>query len=314
MSYIYEALLRAERERQSRKPESAAPPSAPAGSVGTASAVELGTAPVPPQDFDLASAPIPQHEWRPLLSSFPSLAKHGRPLEQFRSLRSHFYQARREAPLKTILVSSGMPSEGKSFVTANLAMTLARNSNNRILLIDGDLRRPSLHHLLGTTNEIGLADYLMATAELHAVMQRCSGTNSGDEHAMHEVGDVTFIPAGTAYTNASELITNQRIKELISVASPSFDWILIDSPPALVFADAVDLARAADAVLLVVRGSQTTFEVAQRAKTSFANSRILGVVLNDIKNPPRRESYYDDYYGKTDVEEAPSEPSVQDEE
>ena len=305
MSYIYEALLRAERERQ-------ASPSALDDHKAAAIPVQ-GPLPSPPGEVATSDAVIAQYEWTPFIPSFPTLAKHGRGLEQFRSLRSHIYQARNETPLKTILVSSGMPSEGKSFVTANLAMSLARNSNNRILLIDGDLRRPSLNQLLGAPNDVGLSDYLAGTAELHTIMQRCSAGNAHGSDAIPDLANLTFIPTGTLHENASELITNRRIKQLIASVSPVFDWILIDSPPALVFADAVDMAGAADAVLLVVRGAQTTYEVAQRAKTSFANSRILGVVLNDIKNPPRRESYYDYYYyGKRDASETAAEESAQD--
>lgn len=294
MSYIYEALLRAERERQSLPPlpeeEKTAPP--PNGGISA----------YPPVESPIAPESIAQQHWSPFIPSFPTLAKHGRGLEEFRSLRSHIYQARNETPLKTILISSGMPSEGKSFVTANLAMSLARNSSNQILLIDGDLRRPSLDHLLGAPNETGLSDYLAGNAELHQIMQRCSDRKSNEGEAAPDLANLTFIPTGTLHENASELITSQRVKELISKVSVSFDWVLIDSPPVLVFSDAVDLARAVDAVLLVVRGAQTTYEVAQRAKSSFSNSRVLGVVLNDIKNPPRRESYYNYYYyGKKDT-------------
>jgi protein-tyrosine kinase len=94
------------------------------------------------------------------LASCQLLADRGAGVEQFRRLRSHVYQARYEAPLKTILIASGMPSEGKSFIAANLAISLARNSIHNILLIDGDLRRPTLHDLLGAPNSPGLADYL----------------------------------------------------------------------------------------------------------------------------------------------------------
>jgi capsular exopolysaccharide synthesis family protein len=294
MSYIYEALLRAERERQSN------PSSLEDQKIAPAHHEEIPA--YQPMETSIAPESIAQHEWNPFIPSFPTLAKHGRGLEQFRSLRSHIYQARNETPLKTILISSGMPSEGKSFVTANLAMSLARNSSNQILLIDGDLRRPSLNHLLGAPNEVGLSDYLAGTAELHEVMQRCSDGNAHENSGVSDLANLTFIPTGTLHENASELITNQRIKDLISRVSALFDWVLIDTPPVLVFSDAVDLARAVDAVLLVVRGAQTTYEVAQRAKSSFTNSRILGVVLNDIKNPPRRESYYNYYYyGKQDT-------------
>jgi capsular exopolysaccharide synthesis family protein len=304
MSYIYEALLRAERERQS------GPPSLEDQKAAPAPHEEVSV--LPPEEIHVSPASIAQHDWSPFVPAFPTLAKQGRGLEQFRSLRSHIYQARNETPLKTILISSGMPAEGKSFVTANLALSLARNSSNQILLIDGDLRRPSLNKMLGAPNEIGLADYLAGTAELPAVMQRCSVGNSNDSNGIPNLGNLTFIPTGTLHENASELITNKRFKELISAVSVSFDWILIDSPPVLVFADAVDLADAVDAVLLVVRGSQTTYEIAQRTKSSFANSRILGVVLNDIKNPPRRESYYNYYYyGKQDTATASATTSKQ---
>ena len=294
MSYIYEALLRAERERQSSPPSVEEQRPDPQEEIPVVPRMEEIPAALP--EIPAALPEIPLYSWNPFVPSFPTLAKHGRALEQFRSLRSHIYQARNETPLKTILISSGMPSEGKSFVAANLAVSLARNSNNRILLIDGDLRRPSLNHMLGTPNEIGLSDFLTGSAELHAVMQRSKASDAEGSNDIQELANVTFIPTGSLHENASELINNQRIKDLVARASNSFDWILIDSPPALVFADAVDLARAADAVLLVVRGAQTSYDVAQRAKSSFVNSRILGVVLNDIKNPPRRESYYNSYY------------------
>jgi Mrp family chromosome partitioning ATPase len=111
------------------------------------------------------------------------------------------------------------------------------------------------------------------------------------------ISNLTFIPAGKCGDNSSELVANHRIEELVAAVSPHFDWILIDSPPVLAVTDAVDLARAADAVLLVARGASTPYDVAQRAQATFSNSRILGFVLNDVKNPPRTGSYYY-YYGE----------------
>jgi Mrp family chromosome partitioning ATPase len=86
------------------------------------------------------------------------------------------------------------------------------------------------------------------------------------------------------------------MEKLVAALAPHFDWILIDTPPALAFSDAIDLARAADAVLLVARGATTTYDVAQRAQAAFSNSRILGFVLNAVKNAPRNASYYYGYY------------------
>jgi capsular exopolysaccharide synthesis family protein len=228
--------------------------------------------------------------------SFPTLAERGEGVEQFRSLRTHVYQARYEAPLKTILISSGMPSEGKTFVAANLAMSLARNSVNNILLIDGDLRRPTLHSLLGAPNTPGLSEYLAETAELSDIMQRDRSPKTVESATARGISNLTFIPSGKCGDNSSELAANHRIEELVATLSPHFDWILIDTPPVLAVTDAVDLARAADAVLLVVREASTPFDVAQRTQAAFSNSRILGFVLNAVKNAPPSGSYYY-YYG-----------------
>jgi capsular exopolysaccharide synthesis family protein len=239
---------------------------------------------------------IAQHPWRPSTLSLPTLADRGVGVEQFRSLRSHVYQARYEAPLKTILVASGMPSEGKSFVAANLAISLARNSIHNILLIDGDLRRPTLHTLLGAPNVPGLADYLAGVASLNDIMQRdkVSGTQGSERDGF--ISNLTFIPCGKCSENSLELVANHRIEELIAAVAPFFDWIVIDAPPVLAVTDSVELARAADAVLLIARAAKTPYEVAQRTKAAFSSSRVLGFVLNDEKVSPRNGSYSYNYY------------------
>ena len=145
MSRIYEALQRADLERKAAQAAGVEPTAEPMVGPGIEEPPEAGDA--------LALGNIARHSWELSIPSFPTLAERGAGVEQFRSLRSRIYQARYEAPLKTILISSGMPSEGKSFVAANLAMSLARNSVNNILLIDGDLRRPTLHNLLGAPND-----------------------------------------------------------------------------------------------------------------------------------------------------------------
>jgi protein-tyrosine kinase len=259
----------------------------------------------PPAKVDIVLENITQYPWKPSIASFPTLAEHGAGVEQFRSLRSRIYQAHYETPLKTILIASGMPSEGKSFVAANLAMSLARNTVNNILLIDGDLRRPTLHSLLGTPNEPGLSDYLAGNAELMDIMQRDSHPMTVENASVSAVSNLTFIPSGKCGDNSSELAANHRIEELIAAVSPHFNWILIDSAPVLAVTDAVELARSADAVLLIARGASTPYDVAQRAQATFSGMRILGFVLNDTKEIPRRGSYYTYYYGGT---ETPAEP------
>ena len=287
MSRIHEALQRAYLER---------------GKVPVLPEIQIAEPEIIP---DLEPAPlvraeivledIPQHSWSPSKESFPTLADRGAGVEQFRSLRSHVYQARYEAPLKTILIASGMPSEGKSFIAANLAMSLARNSIHNILLIDGDLRRPTLHNLLGAPNKVGLSDYLDGKAEMAEILQRDLDPEAEEDKKVESISNLTFIASGRSCDHSSELVANHRMKELIEAVSPHFDWIVIDAPPVLAVTDAVELARFSDAVLLVARGATTPYEVAQRAKAAFSKSRVLGFVLNDVKDAPHTGSYSYNY-------------------
>jgi capsular exopolysaccharide synthesis family protein len=293
MSRIYDALQRADLERRAAQETEAAEIAEPLAAPG-----EEDLPPVKPRFVleDIALQP-----WNPSMASLPTLADRGESIEQFRGLRSQLYKFRDQGPLKTILVSSGMPAEGKTFVTVNLAMSLARNMNNNVLLIDADLRRPSLHSILGTNKTPGLAEYLARSAELNGVLQRNQNPTIVEAGFVRTIPNLTFIPGGAGGDNASELVANDRLEELVASLAPLFDWILIDSPPVLAFADAIDLARAADAILLVARGSSTPFDVAQRAQAAFSNSRILGFVLNAVKDAPRNGSYYY-YYGRPEPE------------
>jgi capsular exopolysaccharide synthesis family protein len=291
MSRIYDALQRADLERKAAQEtetdESAEP------SLG--SAVEE----LSPVKADISRENIVLQAWNPALDYLPTLGDRGESIEQFRGLRSQIYQFRDQGPLKTILVSSGMPAEGKSFVVTNLAISLARNKNNRILLIDADLRGPSLHTVLGAPRTPGLTEYLAGTAEASEILQRNQKPRIGEVGPARSITNLTFIPAGAGGDNSSELVANHRIEELIATLAPHFDWILIDTPPALAFADAVDLAHAADAVLLVARAATTPYDVAQRVQAAFSNSRILGFVLNAVTDAPRNTSYY--YYDYQDT-------------
>jgi capsular exopolysaccharide synthesis family protein len=291
MSRIFDALQRADLEQKAAKE-----------SDNTATA-EPFAAPVAedllPVKDGIAIDQIAMRSWNPSAASLPTLCDRGESIEQFRSLRTQVYQFRDQAPLKTILVSSGVPAEGKSFVVANLAMSLARNKDNTVLLIDADMRSPSLHKTLGAANTPGLAEYLSGTAAANSILQRNKTSPIVEDGIVHGIPNLTFIPAGAGGDHSSELVANHRIEELIALLSPHFDWILIDSPPVLAVADAIDLSRAADAVILVARGASTSFDVARRAQAAFINSRVLGFVLNAVKDAPHNSSYYY-YYGKHD--------------
>jgi capsular exopolysaccharide synthesis family protein len=243
---------------------------------------------------------ISLHPWNPSLDSLPTLGERGEGIEQFRSLRTQIYQFRDQAPLKSILVSSGMPAEGKSFVAANLAISLARNRNHSVLLIDADMRKSSLHKLIGAPSRPGLAEYLGGTAQIGEIMQRNQTPRIHIKDRPWQFPELTFIPAGEGGDHSSELVANHRFEELISTLSPYFDWIVIDSPPILPVADSLDLARVADSVLLVARAATTPYNVVQRAQAAFSKFRILGFVLNASLKAPHSGTYY--YYGKKDAD------------
>jgi len=318
MSRIYEALQQAESERKSGRSEGEGLPaeySANSRRLATAAAVaEYETPTAHAIETEIQSGPlaetvemrsygsitspalaledVPRHTWTPIYSQLPALLERGAAVEQFRSLRSRIQELRDISPLKSILVSSGLPQEGKSFVATNLAISLARHKNSKVLLIDGDMRRYTLHKLLGCQPHPGQADYLAGKAEIVEVMQRADETSAPDNKVNSILPNLTFIAGGNGGDKAADLSGNPRFGELIRQASPCFDWIIVDSSPVLPVSDAVNLARSCDGVLLVARGGITKFPVAQRAQSELKASNILGFVLNAVPKQPHAGTYY----------------------
>jgi len=206
--------------------------------------------------------------------------------EEFRTLRSRLYQLREKRPLKKVLITSSLPKEGKSFVAANLAQALARQQGRRVLLIDADLRASRLHLALGTSATPGLSEYLLGEADEFGIMQRGTMEN------------LLFIPAGRSTSNPAEMIANGRLSILLGQAEPLFDWIVIDSPPAVPVSDAGLIANHCDGVLMVVRSDATPSDVARKARAEFDDKLLLGVVLNGIKRGSAEYSRYYGAYGK----------------
>jgi capsular exopolysaccharide synthesis family protein len=244
---------------------------------------------------------IAQVRWAPSLHQLPALEQRGAAVEQFRSLRSRMQEFRDLNTLKSILVSSGLPQEGKSFVAANLAISFARHKAARVLLIDGDMRRASLHKLLGAPPGPGLTEYLAGKASLTEIMQRPIPGDTG--HPLPAgLASLIFIPGGNASDKAADLSGNRRFGHLIAEASPHFDWIVVDSSPVNLVSDGVNLARSCDGVLLIARGGTTKYQVAQRALAELKASKVLGFVLNAVEDPPLTGGYYG-YDGYDKIEE-----------
>ncbi len=308
MSHIYEALQRAEAERKSSAQAVATPEEPELKSAMFPAAVPVMQAAMPALPEVLAPVAIPmdptfltdvrRRPWNPALERLPALQRGGVGVEQFRSLRSRIQEFRDLRSLKTILISSGLPQEGKSFIAVNLAINLARHKSSKVLLIDGDMRCSTLHHYLGSEFHPGLPDYLSGKATLQEVMQFPSESKDRDPAMSAVLNNIAFIPGGDGGDQAADLSASKRLDELLATVAPHFDWIIIDSPPVLLVSDAVNLARASDAVLLVARSGVTTFPVAQKAQQELKASNIIGFVLNAVDKPPMNGSYYYRYESK----------------
>lgn len=203
--------------------------------------------------------------------------------EQFRSLRTRLYELRNQRELCVVAVASSLSGEGKSFVAANLAHTLALQRERTVLLVDGDLRRGSLSTLLGTRPRPGLSEYLQQQDTLAAVLQRWTG------------GNLYLIPSGGRIADPGELIGGAQMSAMLSELRPLFDWIVIDTPPAAQFADAGMLADLCDGALLVVGAGLTPVTIAKKVVSSLREDRIIGVVLNRGEDSNRTSKYFSYY-------------------
>jgi polysaccharide biosynthesis transport protein len=219
-------------------------------------------------------------------------------MESYRSLRTNINFAAVGSTLKSVVVTSSVPAEGKSTTAANLAMAMALDGK-RVIIVDADLRRPSLHKLFRLESSPGLTDVLVGTHEIEDVI-RPSG-----------VENVHVIAAGSPPPNPAELLGSARMVELISQLEGMSDIVLFDSPPALAVADGVVLAARTNGVLLVIGYGETKKTNTRKAVELLrrANARVLGTVLNRIEGPSSGY-YYGKYYVPATVESTKIKRSV----
>ena len=206
--------------------------------------------------------------------------------EQVRFLSVRLTQLQRARPLKRILITSTVPEEGKSMVSANLAIALAGKRQKRVLLLEGDLRRPVLAQRFGLGKLAGLSERLQATSSAAPNIYHLEGPG------------LWFLPAGSPPESPLELMQSGRLSELLDQLSARFDWIVIDSPPLLPLADTSVWVRFADGVLLVVREGKTERRQLQRVLHVLNRSNLVGVVLNSCTNA-NQSSYYQSYLSVT---------------
>lgn len=212
--------------------------------------------------------------------------------EAYRTIRTAILLSSADNPPKVILFTSGCAGEGKTVTAVNQALTLAQ-AGGRVLLIDGDIRKPRLHRLFNLPNGHGLSTYLTAQSSLAAVIHPI--TLNGSDHdtsagaPIHPErqqlgGELHVIPAGPLPPNPAELVGSARMRETLDALRAQYDYILIDTPPVLPVTDAVLMSTMSDGVVLIVRAQDTPIDVTRRSRDRLtrARAKILGVVLNDV--------------------------------
>lgn len=200
--------------------------------------------------------------------------------EAYRSLRTSIKFSSVDKPIKTIVVTSSLIGEGKSTVVGNLAYSLNQDGS-RVLVIDCDLRKPSIHENFLLSNEKGLTDILVGKSDLKSVTKKIEES-------------LFLITAGTIPPNPSEILGSSAMEDLIEELSTNFDYIILDTPPVLPVSDALLLASKADATLMVVKARKTKEKIIKESYTQLMDARanVIGTVLNESD-----KSLDNKYYG-----------------
>jgi capsular exopolysaccharide synthesis family protein len=286
MSRIFDALQRSETERlgvlpenalslatdllQSAEREIASPAGEASNEVTSTGKSDLSSFPAVPVSLLADSRLV-------CLTAKDSLGS-----EKFRFLGVRLRQLQQSRSLKKILITSTIPEEGKSTISGNLAATLARKHKQKILLLEGDLRRPSLGQQFGLRRLPGLSEWLQGDRGPIANIYHLEGPG------------FWFLPAGHPPENPMELMQSGRMSELMDQLATWFDWIVIDSPPVLPLADTSVWMRLADGILLVTREGTTEKRQLMRGLQAIEQTKLLGVVLNSSRSTDHK-NYYQRY-------------------
>jgi len=295
MSRIQQVLDKAEREgrmRRTASTEEASPPAAvpPVRTVThPAAAAQPPGARVPQRPTPVASPPAPVEVpapppiASPIVTPARTAEAHLDPIgmaalepqsttaEQYRALRTRIAQSETDRYFRAIVVTSPSQGDGKSVTAMNLALAMAQEFHRRVLLVDADLRNGSLHRQLGIPGRPGLSDLLAGTAALDDVIVSIPGCR------------LAVIPSGGPADHPTELLGSAEMRRLVDTLRTQFDRIVLDTPPAAPLADVNVLAPLADGVLLVVRAGRTGRPAIDRAVEGIDESRIIGLVLNDVE-------------------------------
>jgi len=202
-------------------------------------------------------------------------------VEQFRRLAATLHHAQSGNGLRVIMLTSAAPNDGKTLSALNLALVLSESYLRRVLLIDADLRCPSLGNVTGLTDAPGLTDVLGAPEEQRLAVLRLSR-------------NLTLLPAGRPHPDPMGMLTSARMRNIIEEARAQFDWVILDAPPVGPIADANLLSEMVDSAIIVVRAGHTQYSAVVKAVDTLGRDRIFGLVLNGVDQQPN--GTYERYY------------------
>lgn len=221
--------------------------------------------------------------------------------EEYKKLRARVLQATHKDFQNTIMITSAQAGEGKSITAINLAVSIAQELDRTVLLIDADLRRPAVHTYLGLRDAPGLSDYLAGQANLSDILVKTG------------LGKLVFLPAGTLRENPSELLASDRMKTLVQEVKERYPdrYVLLDTAPLLLTADAISIGNYVDGVLFVIQAGRTTQQLALEALSLLKNSTVLGAVFNNVPAYLAKDTnpYYLHYRHETKAPAAEQEPA-----
>jgi capsular exopolysaccharide synthesis family protein len=206
--------------------------------------------------------------------------------EQFRVLRAKITQLQKQRGVKTLLITSATPGEGKTFTACGLAGVLAQEPGKRVLLVDGDLRKPRVGPDLGMTNHRTMQGFSAVLREEVGIMDALLPTTNPS---------LFLLPAGKTPTNPAELLSSPMLERSVKTASKFFDWVLIDSPPVIALADPSVIAPICDSILLVIYTNQTPAKLIKESVQRIGRERICGIVMNRVLHD-KSSRYYKKYY------------------
>jgi len=275
MSRVYDALRQSEIDEGGTSilwdPDTLLTPPSPAVTVIDRSAADLGW------DEIKSLSPTVREDSRVVTLT----ETNGLGAEKFRLLRSRLRNMREQRELQKLVITSAVPDEGKTLVSMNLAVCLSKHTDDKVLLLEGDLRKPTIGEHLGMRSLPGIGEWFPTEAPVNSFIYRFDGL------------PLWILPAGSAPEDPVNILQSPRFLELYKQVSACFDWIIIDAPPLVPMADVSFWSRHADGLLLVVREGHTPKTVLKKGLETLDNPNVVGVVFNNAQE--LESAYYERY-------------------